>query len=147
MAAKTYHAVSQIQVGKGGGEITVFEAGDQVTELSKEQMVELWNAGVLEERDPDARPKDDRDERIKELEDEIKRLRETEEAEPEMKAAAERGPEQVPGLGSMFSANNPDAVRTLEGTAATEGTVPAGKSLEDKDAENEEGKSAEDKTE
>jgi len=72
--AKQYFALSQIQAGVDN-DVKVFEVGDQVVGLPKEQMVSLWNAGVLTEKDPDATPPDDRDEKIAALEKELHDLR------------------------------------------------------------------------
>jgi hypothetical protein len=116
--AKSYHAVNRIEHGGEGGELTVFEPGDQVTGLSKDEMLNLWNAGVLEERDSDARPKDDRDARIADLEKQIEDLRAAQESEPEMEAAAERPLEEIPGAGTLFTATNATAAKDLEGTKA-----------------------------
>lgn len=73
--AKEYYALNKILHGQGPDDELVFMPGDRVTGLSKEAMVALWEAGSLEERDPDARPKDDRDDKIKELEAELERLK------------------------------------------------------------------------
>jgi hypothetical protein len=81
MASKQYYAVNEIRHGEPDGGMTVFAPGQQVSGLPKEAMVALWEAGVLEERDPSARPADDRDARIVELEKELAAMRAEKEAE------------------------------------------------------------------
>ena len=84
--ALQYYARTKISFGLGGGEKKIFEVGDLVEGLSKEDMVQLWEAGALSEVDPNARTKDDRDARIEELEEELRQLKAKqaeEEAEPE----------------------------------------------------------------
>jgi len=68
--AKTYHAINRIRHGMGSDGEQVFEPGEQVKGLDKDTMLDLWNAGVLEERDSDAQAAamDERDKRIAELE-------------------------------------------------------------------------------
>jgi hypothetical protein len=73
--AKQYFASSKILHGTGNGNETVFEPGDKVTGLTKDEMVALWNAGVLTERDPNAMPTDDRDEKIAALEKQLADLK------------------------------------------------------------------------
>jgi len=73
--AKAYYATSKIVHGDGDKGERVFEAGDQVTGLNKDQMVSLWDAGVLTERDPKQLPPDDRDDKIASLEAELAKLR------------------------------------------------------------------------
>lgn len=51
--AKGYRATSEIQFGKDDGELVVFKPGDVVEGLTKEQMSDLWEAGVLEETSVD----------------------------------------------------------------------------------------------
>jgi hypothetical protein len=48
MAQKAWRATTNIQYGQPGGELTVFEPGDIVEGLTKEQMAQLWEAGALE---------------------------------------------------------------------------------------------------
>lgn len=68
MAGKFY-AVTRIKHGKrtendtaeGKYEQTVFEPGDEVTGLSKEDMKSLWNAGALEQREADKQESEDKD--------------------------------------------------------------------------------------
>jgi hypothetical protein len=86
--AKQYFAVNQIQFGQPDGEIKVFEPGDKVEGLSKDQMIELWAAGVLREVDPNARPADDRDAEIERLKTQIAAL------EAEKAAAVEAAVEE-----------------------------------------------------
>jgi cytoskeletal protein RodZ len=73
--ASTYYATSRIQHGVGNGEEKVFVAGDKVEGLTKEEMVALWNAGVLSERDPNQSPPDERDDKIAELEKQLADLK------------------------------------------------------------------------
>ena len=73
--ALQYYARTKISFGLGGGEKKIFEVGDLVEGLSKEDMVQLWEAGALSEVDPNARTKDDRDARIEELEEELRQLK------------------------------------------------------------------------
>jgi|SRR5262245_2546662 len=108
MAAKTYHAVNQIRVGRGGGDADVtFEPGMEVTGLTKEQMVELWNAGVLEERDAEAqKANDERDAEIESLREQIAQLQAEKAA-----AAAAAGPaaEEAPPADAADAATAEEA--------------------------------------
>jgi len=52
--AKEYRAVNLIRVGRAPEEDVEFKPGEAVTGLTKEQMIELWNAGVLTEYDTEA---------------------------------------------------------------------------------------------
>ena len=88
--AKQYYAANRIEHGKEDGEVVVFEPGDQVTGLSKDDMVSLWQAGALTEVDPNARPKDDRDARIQELEKQLADAKAAQAAEAEEAAVVER---------------------------------------------------------
>jgi len=96
--ANAYYAVNRIVHGVGGGEEQVFEPGDKVSGLTKEEMVALWEAGVLEERDPNAvGPADARDDRIAQLEAELAAVQ-AEKAAAEAAASESEGPvaEEVP---------------------------------------------------
>jgi len=113
--AKQYYARSEIQHGTEDGGLKVFAVGDQVTGLNKDQMVALWNAGVLSEVDPAARPADDRDARIAELEKQIAELnmaKAAAEAEP-VPAAVTETPEPVDNP----TPNSPQAAAELVGTS------------------------------
>lgn len=112
--AKRYRAVNQIRHGVAGQEEPmIFQPGQDVTGLSKDAMVSLWEAGVLEEYDPDARPKDDRDDRIAALEKQIADL------EAEKKAAADAPP---PG-GVVDEAPENPTPATHEAAVDLQGTV------------------------
>jgi hypothetical protein len=138
MAGEMYFAVNEIRHGEGvdgdgNPNVRVFMPGEQVTGLDVETMKSLWNAGVLTQVDPTARPADDRDARIRELEAQVNQLKAEAEAAAatadETEAAAKRTAEEIPGAGSMFTATNATAARDLEGTKATEGS--AGEPVED----------------
>jgi len=98
--ASTYYATSRIQHGVGNGEEKVFEAGDKVEGLSKDEMVALWNAGVLTERDPNQSPPDERDDKIAELEKQLADLKAQAvapvEPEGESPDADDKSDEEVP---------------------------------------------------
>lgn len=94
--AKTYHAINRIRHGMGSDGEQVFEPGEQVKGLDKDTMLDLWNAGVLEERDSDAQAAamDERDKRIAELEAQLEAAKaEAAEAAKAAKADAEQTPE------------------------------------------------------
>lgn len=91
---KSYLAVNEIRHGNEDGTLTVFAPGEAVTGLAKEQMVALWEAGVLTEFDPNNRPADPvRDAEIEALKAQIAQL-EAEKAAAE--AAAQAAAEQEP---------------------------------------------------
>ena len=71
----TYVAMSQIRVGRAPEEDMVFEAGDVVTGLTKDQMVALWNAEVISEQKEVDKVADERDAKIAELEQELATMR------------------------------------------------------------------------
>jgi hypothetical protein len=113
--AKSYYAINQIRFGvEGQKEPTIFEAGEQVTGLPKEAMVQLWEAGVLREHDPSKVEPDERDIRITQLEAEIEALK----AEKASAAQTPREPEDVPGQGDSPTPNTPEAAADMVGTSA-----------------------------
>jgi hypothetical protein len=113
--AKQYFAVNQIRHGEAGGEIKVFEAGEEVTGLSKEVMVRLWQSGVLREVDPNQVPRDHRDDEIDRLKAQIEAI------EAEKKAAEDNPPRdanEIPGLAPNPTPNSPEIASELVGTVA-----------------------------
>jgi len=114
-AAKQYFALNEIRHGETDGSVTVFQPDEQVTGLSKEQMVALWEAGVLREHDPSTVKKDARDDEIDRLKAQIEAL------EADKKAAAEAADEpprqvtDIPGLGGA-TPNSPEAAADMAGT-------------------------------
>jgi hypothetical protein len=114
MTTKQYYARTEIQHGEADGGLKVFAVGTQVSGLTKEAMVALWNAGVLTEVDPSARPADDRDDRIAQLEAQIAELtakKTAAEAEPVV-------PPEVVAPAETPVANTKEAAVTLMGTVA-----------------------------
>jgi len=74
--AKKYKAITRIVVGGSNGDRREIEPGDVVTGLSKDQMVELWNAGVLTEVDEEKeQAADERDQKIADLEQQLAEMR------------------------------------------------------------------------
>jgi hypothetical protein len=122
--AKRYRAINQIRFGKEDGKVETFEPGQDVVGLKKDDMVALWNAGVLEEYDPDARPKDDRDDRIAALEAQIASLEAEKAAEADAAVEEPRDPETVPGVGSLPTPNTGEAAADMEDTSG-DPTPPA----------------------
>jgi hypothetical protein len=122
--AKQYYALTKILHGEGAAGEQEFKPGDLVTGLSKDAMVALWQAGALEERDPDARPKDDRDERIKELEAQLEDLK-----REQAVAALETAPEvpEGPTTEDEVPAAEDEVPATTEPdeTSATAGEMPS----------------------
>lgn len=125
--AKQYYAVNRIRVGRAPEEDLVFEPDQQVTGLDKDQMIELWNAGVLREVDPDNTPADARDVRIAQLEAQIAQLEAEKQAAQEAKEA-EPPPAELPqnptptsgeaaaGLVGTIGDPNPQPVDETSGT-------------------------------
>src|SRR5688572_22164755 len=113
--AKQYFAVNQIRHGEAGGAVTVFEAGEEVTGLSKDVMVRLWQSGVLREVDPNTVPRDHRDDEIDRLKAQIEQI------EQEKQAAKDnppRDPNEIPGLAPNPTPNSPEIASELVGTVA-----------------------------
>jgi hypothetical protein len=74
--ANQYRAVSQIRVGRAPDDDLVFQKDDVVSGLTKDQMVELWNAGVLTEvSEEEAAASDERDAKIADLEQQLAEAR------------------------------------------------------------------------
>lgn len=112
--AKSYYAVNTIRHGVGG-EVKVFEPGDQVTGLSKDEMVALWEAGVLEERDPSKPAPDERDAEIERLKAQIEALEAEKKAAAEAKDEEPREVTEVPGMGGA-TPNTSQAAADMVGT-------------------------------
>jgi hypothetical protein len=92
--AKEYYATNQIRHGMPSGEVKVFELGERVMGLTKDEMVALWNAGALTERDPDVAAADRAamQARIDQLEAELAEARTKMTEAEEAAVAAEESP-------------------------------------------------------
>jgi hypothetical protein len=121
--SKQYFAVNRIVHGNGDAGESVFEPGQQVTGLSKDAMVSLWNAGVLREIDPEAESTvtaDERDQRIADLEQQLAEARSLQvQPAPSAEEPTEREPEDVPGGGASAgqSTNTAEAAAVASGTS------------------------------
>jgi hypothetical protein len=100
--AKQYVAMSQIRVGRAPAEDTVFEAGDVVTGLSKDEMIALWDAQVITEQVEQVKVADERDQKIADLEQELAELRAAQAAAavPQGEAPVAEGTPEAPAEGT-----------------------------------------------
>jgi hypothetical protein len=108
---KTYHAVNTIRHGMAGEGEKVFSPGAQVTGLTKEEMLDLWNAGVLEERDEAADKQaavDARDARIAELEAQLAAMKAEQEASATPEASSTEGVDETQETGGESGVDTPE---------------------------------------